>query len=78
MAPIHRSPEPTFRFVTAGFLLLGLLSTFPLVSAAEDDLSREEAQKKLDETSQKLQSSRAQELRISRRSPKRGRSSIPI
>ena len=29
--------------------------------AAEDDLSREEAQKKLDETSQKLQSSRAQE-----------------
>jgi septal ring factor EnvC (AmiA/AmiB activator) len=32
-----------------------------LVSAAEDDLSREEAQKKLDETSHKLQSSRAQE-----------------
>jgi septal ring factor EnvC (AmiA/AmiB activator) len=61
MAPIHRSPEPTFRFVTTGFLLLGLLSTFPLVSAAEDDLSREEAQKKLDETSHKLQSSRAQE-----------------
>jgi septal ring factor EnvC (AmiA/AmiB activator) len=61
MAPIHRSPEPTLRFVTTGFLLLGLLSTFPLVSAAEDDLSREEAQKKLDETSHKLQSSRAQE-----------------
>ena len=61
MAPIHRSPEPTFRFVTTGFLLLGLLSAFPLVSAAEDDLSREEAQKKLDETSHKLQSSRAQE-----------------
>ena len=61
MAPIHRSPEPTFRFVTTGFLLLGLLSTFPLSVAAEDDLSREEAQKKLDETSQKLQSSRAQE-----------------
>jgi septal ring factor EnvC (AmiA/AmiB activator) len=37
------------------------LSTFPLCVAAEDDLSREEAQKKLDETSQKLQSSRAQE-----------------
>ncbi|HEY6655277.1 MAG TPA: peptidoglycan DD-metalloendopeptidase family protein [Methyloceanibacter sp.] len=37
------------------------MSTFPLVSAAEDDLSREEAQKKLDETSHKLQSSRAQE-----------------
>ena len=59
MAPIHRSPEPTFRFVTTGLLLLGLLSTFPLSVAAEDDLSREEAQKKLDETSQKLQSSRA-------------------
>ena len=42
-------------------LLLGLLSIFPLSVAAEDDLSREEAQKKLDETSQKLQSSRAQE-----------------
>ncbi|HEV3241740.1 MAG TPA: hypothetical protein VGY14_00540, partial [Methyloceanibacter sp.] len=37
------------------------MSTFPLSVAAEDDLSREEAQKKLDETSQKLQSSRAQE-----------------
>jgi murein hydrolase activator len=61
MAPIHRSPEPTFRFVTTGLLLLGLLSTFPLSVAAEDDLSREEAQKKLDETSHKLQSSRAQE-----------------
>ena len=61
MAPIHRSPEPTFRFVITGLLLLGLLSTFPLSVAAEDDLSREEAQKKLDETSQKLQSSRAQE-----------------
>jgi len=61
MAPIHRSPEPTFRFVTTGLLLLGLLSTFPLSVAAEDDLFREEAQKKLDETSQKLQSSRAQE-----------------
>ena len=61
MAPIHRSPEPTFRFLTTGLLLLGLLSTFPLSVAAEDDLSREEAQKKLDETSQKLQSSRAHE-----------------
>jgi len=61
MAPIHRSPEPTFRFLTAGLLLLGLLSTFPLSVAAEDDLSREEAQKKLDETSQKLQSSLAHE-----------------
>ncbi|HXE03265.1 MAG TPA: peptidoglycan DD-metalloendopeptidase family protein [Methyloceanibacter sp.] len=33
--------------------------------AAEDDLSREEAQKKLDETSQKLQSTRAQEQGLS-------------
>lgn len=65
MAPIHRSPEPTFRFVITGLLLLGLLSTFPLSVAAEDDLSREEAQKKLDETSQKLQSSRAQEEGLS-------------
>jgi murein hydrolase activator len=61
MAPIHRSPELTFRLGTTGLLLLGLLSTFPLSVAAEDDLSLEEAQKKLDETSQKLQSSRAQE-----------------
>ena len=41
------------------------MSTFPLVVAAEDDLSREEAQKKLDETTQKLQSSRAQEQGLS-------------
>ena len=61
MAPIHRSPERTVRLVMSGIFLLGLLSTFPLAVAAEDDLSREEAQKKLDETSQKLQSSRAQE-----------------
>jgi septal ring factor EnvC (AmiA/AmiB activator) len=61
MAPIHRSPEPTFRCVISGLLLAGLVSTFPYLAAAEDDLSREEAQKKLDETSQKLQSSRAQE-----------------
>ena len=65
MAPIHRSPEPIFRFATTGFLLLGLLSTFPLSVAAEDDLSREEAQKKLNETSHKLQSSRAQEQGLS-------------
>ena len=61
MAPFHRFPEPTVRFGIAGLLVVGLLSTFPLSVAAEDDLSREEAQKKLDETSQKLQSSRAQE-----------------
>ena len=65
MAPIHRSPERTVRSILSGILLLGLLSTFPLVVAAEDDLSREEAQKKLDETTQKLQSSRAQEQGLS-------------
>jgi murein hydrolase activator len=62
MAPIHRSPEPTSRFGIPGLLLLvGLVSALPLSVAAEDDLSRDEAQKKLDETSQKLQSSRAHE-----------------
>jgi septal ring factor EnvC (AmiA/AmiB activator) len=65
MAPIHRSPERTVRSIFSGILLLGLLSTYPLVVAAEDDLSREEAQKKLDETTQKLQSSRAQEQGLS-------------
>ena len=65
MAPIHRSPERTVRSIFAGILLLGLLSTFPLAVAAEDDLSREEAQKKLDEATQKLQSSRALEEGLS-------------
>ena len=61
MAPIHRFLEPTHRFVVAGLFLLGLLGAFTMSVAAEDDLSREEAQKKLNETSQKLQSSRALE-----------------
>src|SRR4026208_1357443 len=65
MAPIPRSPERTVRSIFSGIFLLGLLSTFPLVVAAEDDLSREEAQKKLDETTQKLQSSRGQEQGLS-------------
>jgi septal ring factor EnvC (AmiA/AmiB activator) len=65
MAPIHRSPERTVRSILSGILLLGLLSTFPLAVAAEDDLSREEAQKKLDEATQKLQSSRALEEGLS-------------
>ena len=64
MAPFHRFPEPTYRFAATGLLLLGLLGTLPMSVAAEDDLSREEAQKKLDETSQKLQSSRAQEQNL--------------
>ena len=49
MAPIHRSPERTVRSIFSGILLLGLLSTFPLAVAAEEDLSRDEAKKKLDE-----------------------------
>jgi septal ring factor EnvC (AmiA/AmiB activator) len=61
MAPIHRSPEPLFRFGISGLLLAGLLCAVPLFAAAEDDLSREEAKKKLEETSQQLQSSRAAE-----------------
>ena len=65
MAPIHRSPERTVRSIFSGILLLGLLSTFPLAVAAEDDLSREEAQKKLDEATQKLQSSHALEEGLS-------------
>ncbi len=61
IAPIHRSPEHISRLLITGLLLVGILSAFPLAVAAEDDLSREEARKKLEETSQKLQSSRAQE-----------------
>jgi septal ring factor EnvC (AmiA/AmiB activator) len=65
MASIHRSPERTLRSILSGILLLGLVSAFPINVAAEDDLSREEAQKKLEETTQKLQSSRAQEQGLS-------------
>jgi len=66
IAPSHRSLEHPCRFTVSGLLLLGLFSAFPLPVAAEDDLSREEAQKRLEETSQKLQSSRAQELGLSK------------
>ena len=65
MALIHRSPERTVRSIFSGLLLLGLMSALPLAVAAEDDLSREEAQKKLDEATQKLQSSRALEEGLS-------------
>src|SRR6185312_4003866 len=62
MAPIHRSSEPFFRFGIPGLLLAGILCAVPLFAAAEDDdLSREEAKKRLEETSQQLQSSRAAE-----------------
>lgn len=57
----RRSPEPTSRLFVSGLLLVGLLSAFPQFVAAEDDLSREEAKKKLEATSEKLKSSRAQE-----------------
>ncbi len=66
IAPSHRSLEHPSRLIVSGVLLLGLFSAFPLPVAAEDDLSREEAQKRLEETSQKLQSSRAQELGLSK------------
>src|SRR5215210_8040011 len=61
MAPTHRSLEPAPRYGIFGLLLVGLLSALAFSAAAEDDLSREEAQKKLDATSQQLQSSRVQE-----------------
>jgi murein hydrolase activator len=61
MAPTHRSLEPAPRYGIFGLLLVGLLSALAFSAAAEDDLSREEAQKKLEATSQQLQSSRVQE-----------------
>ena len=61
IAPIHRSPEHRSRLLISGLLLVGIFGAFPLAVAAEDDLSRDEARKRLEETSQKLQSSRAQE-----------------
>lgn len=61
IAHIRRSPELTFRLSISGLLLVGFLSAFPHFVAAEDDLSREEAKKKLEATSEKLKSSRAQE-----------------
>src|SRR3990172_2842727 len=41
--------------------LVGLVCALPFMAAAEDDLSRDEAKKRLDETEQQLKSSRAQE-----------------
>jgi septal ring factor EnvC (AmiA/AmiB activator) len=61
IAPIRRSPQPTFRLSVSGLLIVGILSAFPNLVAAEDDLSREEAKKKLEQTSEQLKSSRAQE-----------------
>lgn len=58
---MRRSLEVAARLVLLG-VLLGVLSSGPPLSAsAEEDLSPEEAKKRLEETSQKLQSSRAQE-----------------
>jgi septal ring factor EnvC (AmiA/AmiB activator) len=51
----------TFRLVVPALTLLGILSAFPGFVAAEDDLSREEAKKKLEQTSEQLKSSREQE-----------------
>jgi septal ring factor EnvC (AmiA/AmiB activator) len=61
IAHIRRSLELTFRLSVSGLLLLGFLSAFPNFVAAEDDLSREEAKQRLEETSEKLKSSRAQQ-----------------
>jgi len=57
----RRSPRLTFRLSISGLLLVGLLSAFPQILAGEDDLSREEAKKRLEATSEKLKSSQAQE-----------------
>jgi septal ring factor EnvC (AmiA/AmiB activator) len=50
--------KPGFR---GALLLIGLVLLLPLLASAEEDLSRDEAKKRLDETEQQLQSSRAKE-----------------
>jgi murein hydrolase activator len=52
------SSRPMFR---PTLLLVGLLLFLPWLAAAEEDLSRDEAKKRLDATEQQLQSSRAKE-----------------
>ena len=54
LAPARRR----FRF---SLLLAGLVCTLPLLADAQEDLSRDEAKKRLNETEQQLQSSRAKE-----------------
>ncbi len=51
----------TFRLCISGLVLAGLFSAIPRLVAAEDDLSREEARKRLEQTSEQLRSSREQE-----------------
>jgi murein hydrolase activator len=52
------SSRQRFRFA---LLLVGLLCVLPWPVSAEDDISRDEAKKRLDETEQQLQSSRVKE-----------------
>jgi len=61
MALLRRSLEFASRLVLMSALFTAVSAQFPLIVFAEDDLSQEEAKKKLEETSQGLQSSREQE-----------------
>jgi murein hydrolase activator len=49
------------RRIRSALLLVGLVCTVPWLAHAQEDLSREEAKKRLNETEQQLQSSRAKE-----------------
>lgn len=52
---------PARRRFRSALLLAGLVCTLPWLANAQEDLSREEAKKRLNETEQQLQSSRAKE-----------------
>ncbi len=52
---------PARRRFRSALLLAGLVCALPWFAAAQEDLSREEAKKRLNETEQQLQSSRAKE-----------------
>jgi murein hydrolase activator len=52
---------PARRRFRSALLLAGLVCTLPLLADAQEDLSRDEAKKRLNETEQQLQSSRAKE-----------------
>ncbi len=61
MAPFRRSLELASQLVLMSALVFAFSVRLPHIAFAEDDLSPEEAKKKLEETSQGLQSSREQE-----------------
>ena len=52
---------PARRRFRSALLLVGLVCTLPWLAEAQEDLSREEAKKRLNETEQQLQSNRAKE-----------------